>query len=166
MKTILLGLAIIFGALLHYSCNSASARYIDLETGEPVELEKDKESGLMVNKATRKPVKIYVDTEKKDTIWGLTGDVINGKVVQTGKGKWKYEGEEGEYKAERERDGDYKIKAGDDVKVKYDDGEYKIKVGEHYKKEVEKDGDITIKDGNKKIKIDGETGKRKVKIDD
>ena len=35
-----------------------------------------------------------------------------------------------------------------------------------YKEEVAKDGDITIKDGNKKIKIDGETGEREVKYHD
>jgi hypothetical protein len=166
MKTILLGSAILFSVALNYSCNKASARYIDLETGEVIELDEDRETGLMVDKATREPVKIYVDTERRDTIWGLTGDVINGKLVEVEKGKWKYEGEDGEYKAEREKDGDYKIKAGEDVKVKYENGEYKEKRGEHYKKEIEKDGDITIKDGNKKIKIDGETGKRKVKVDD
>lgn len=166
MKTILLGSAILFGALAHYSCNKANARYIDLETGEAVELKEDKETGLMVDEESGEPIKIYVDTKRRDTIWGLTGEVINGKLVQAEAGKWKYEGEDGEYKAEREKDGDYKIKAGEDVKVKYDDGEYKIKHGEHYKKEVEKDGDVTIKDGNRKIKIDGETGKRKVKVDD
>jgi hypothetical protein len=45
------------------------------------------------------------------------------------------------------------------------EGDYKVKSGD-YKKEVEKDGDVIIKDGNKKIKIDGETGERKVKHDD
>jgi hypothetical protein len=44
------------------------------------------------------------------------------------------------------------------------DTEYKTKSGD-YKKEVEKDGDITIKDGDTKIKIDGETGEKKVKND-
>ena len=111
---------------------------------------------------TGEPVKIYVDTRSKDTIYGYTGEVINGYVMRTEDGEWKYKGEDFKVKV----DGDeYKMKAGDDYKVKRDGGEYKIKNGD-YKKEVEKDGDITIKDGNKKIKIDGETGERKVKYDD
>ena len=35
-----------------------------------------------------------------------------------------------------------------------------------YKVEVEKDGDVKIKNGNDKVKIDGKTGERKVKKDD
>jgi hypothetical protein len=31
---------------------------------------------------------------------------------------------------------------------------------------VEADGDVKIKDGDKKVKIDGETGEKKVKNDD
>jgi hypothetical protein len=34
-----------------------------------------------------------------------------------------------------------------------------------YKMKVEKDGDVKIKDGDKKTKIDGETGEKKVKKD-
>ncbi|MCE3281938.1 MAG: hypothetical protein K0Q66_675 [Chitinophagaceae bacterium] len=35
-----------------------------------------------------------------------------------------------------------------------------------YKKKVEDDGDVKIKDGDVKVKIDKETGERKVKRDD
>ncbi len=112
-------------------------RYLDLSTGEGVDLEKDDNTGLMVRADTRKPVDIYVDTKTNDTIYGPTGKVINGQVVKLG--EWKY---------------------------KYDDGEYKIKNDEaDYKKKVEKDGDVKIKDGDTKTKIDGETGERKVKRD-
>lgn len=44
-------------------------------------------------------------------------------------------------------------------------GAYEYKNGD-LKVEVEKDGDIKIKDGDSKIKIDGETGEKKVKKDD
>lgn len=118
-----------------------NARYVDPETGDALTLVKDENSGLLVDSVTKKPVYIYVDTEKKDTILGSTGEVINGHVVLVD-GKYKY----------------------DDTKVKVDDGEYKIKSGD-YKKEVEPDGDIKIKDGDKKIKIEGETGETKVKRD-
>jgi hypothetical protein len=91
----------------------------------------------MVRTDTRKPVEIYVDTRTNDTIYGPTGKVINGDVVKTKDGKYKYE-----------------------------DGEYKIKDDQaDYKKKAEKDGDTKIKDGDTKTKIDGETGERKVKRD-
>jgi hypothetical protein len=44
-------------------------------------------------------------------------------------------------------------------------GAYEYKNGD-LKVEVEKDGDIKIKDGDSKLKIDGETGEKKVKKDD
>jgi hypothetical protein len=47
----------------------------------------------------------------------------------------------------------------------YKYAEFKIK-GDDYKMEVEKDGDITIKDGDNKTKVEGETGEKKTKIDD
>lgn len=172
-----------FSSLVYTSCQRAEARYIDLATGEPVQLVKDDESGLLVDAETKKPVRLYVDTRKDDTVFGPTGAVVNSEVVRLksngtyvylGDGEYKEElerdgdyklkiGEDG-YKEKIEADGDYKIKDGDDYKVKSSKRQYKIKHGD-YKKEVERDGDIKIKHGNKKIKIDGETGERKVKYD-
>ena len=151
-KIILLAGVLATGVL---ACNQERARFLDLSTNEAVELEKDEKTGLMVNSETGKPVKVYVDRETNDTIWGATGKVVNGKVVKAEDGEWKIKYDDDEYKA----------KMGDDYKIKAGDGEYKVKNGD-YKKEVEKDGDITIKTGDKKIKIDGETGERKVKKDD
>lgn len=118
-----------------------NSRYVDPNTGQTLSLVKDESTGLMVDETTKKPVYIYVDTEKNDTIYGSTGKVINGQIVLED-GKYKY----------------------DDFKVKVDDGEYKVKDGD-YKMEVEKDGDVTIKDGDKKTKIDGESGEVKTKKD-
>lgn len=160
MKTrfLLLAGAVSFGL---FACDNNESRYLDLSSGEAVELEKDEKTGLMVNAETGKPVKIYVDRRSKDTIWGESGKVINGDLVRTEEGEWKYKGDD--YKVKVDGD-EYKVKSGDDYKVKGEDGEYKIKNGD-YKKEVEKDGDVTIKNGDTKIKIDGETGERKVKRD-
>lgn len=145
---------LVAAALVSASCDNQQSRYIDPNTGEGLSLEKDEATGLMVDTATGKPVKIYVDTQTKDTVWGKTGKVINGKLRRD-----KGEGDDYVYvydepvriesseRADSEPSGAYEIKRGD------------------YKKEVEKDGDIKIKDGNKKIKIDGETGERKVKYD-
>lgn len=136
MKTIFLTIAGLVAVCIWSGCRSQD-RYLDLSTGERVELEKDPNSGLMVRTDTRKPVEIYVDTKTNDTIYGPTGKVINGDVVKLG--EWKY---------------------------KYEDGEYKIKNDDaDYKKKVEKDGDVKIKDGDTKTKIDGETGEKKVKTD-
>lgn len=111
------------------------SRYVDPSTGRTLSLVKDENTGLLVDEETKKPVYIYVDTQKKDTIFGETGKVINGQIVFEN-GKYKYE--------------EYKVKADND-------GEYK--------KKVEDDGDVKIKTDDKKIKIDGETGERKVKKD-
>jgi len=134
MKKIML-FAILGSAVIWTACES-NDRYLDLETGEKVELVKDDATGLMVNAETKKPVYIYIDTKTKDTIYGKTGKVINGSVVLVD-GKYIYE--------------------DDALTVETESGDYKRK--------VEKDGDIKIKDGDTKTKIDGETGEKKVKND-
>lgn len=136
MKTIFVALVALVGTCIWSGCRPQD-RYLDLSTGEKVDLERDSVTGLMVRTDTKEPVQIYVDTETNDTIYGPTGKVINGYVVKLSDGKYKY-----------------------------DDGEYKIKDDEaDYKKKVEKDGDVKIKDGDSKTKIDGETGERKTKTD-
>ncbi len=146
MKTLTLSL---FGLIFTcgiISCADKNHRYIDLETGNYVDVVKDSTNGTMVNADTREPVIIYVDTQNKDTMYGKTGKVINGNITKTSDGKYKYvSNEDGLDKAKTDDDGSYKIKDGD------------------YKKKVEKDGDVKIKDGDKKIKIDGKTGEKKIK---
>ena len=108
-------------------------RYYDLTAGEYIKLEKDEKTGKMVNSETQKPVYMYVDTKTNDTIYGATGEVINGHIVMTSDGKYKYDGDD-EYKI---KDGDYKEKVdGDEVKIK--DGETKVKIDGDEKK-VKKD---------------------------
>jgi hypothetical protein len=153
MKTHLIAASV--AIMVVYSCSDSNSRYIDLNSGKSVELKKDDKSGLMVNAETGKPLTLYVDTRTNDTINGKTGKVVNGSIRKADDGRYTYENESA---VRKESSG------GGDYKIKYDDGEYKIKKGD-YKKEVEKDGDITIKDGDTKIKIDGETGERKVKRD-
>jgi hypothetical protein len=132
------------GVIILAACSNERGRYVDLRTGERVELEKDEQSGRMVNAETNKPVYIYVDTRNNDTIYGRTGEVINGHVVKMNDMYW-YEMDE-------------------EYKVKYDDGEYKLK-HDDYKYKVDDDGDIKIKTDDQKTKIDGETGEKKVKND-
>jgi len=130
MKQLSILVAILISAVL-FGCSRG--RYVNLASGDHVMLEKDKTTGLMVDKNTHEPVYMYVDTKTHDTIYGATGQVINGHVVKTEDGKFKYDGEE-----------DYKIKYGD-FKKKVEGSEVKIKSG---------DKKIKIEDGEKKVKKD------------
>lgn len=124
---ILIGLT---GAIILTGCKQG--RYYDLTAGEYIEVEKD-DRGRMINSETHEPVYIYVDKKTNDTIYGETGKVINGYIVKTEDGKYKYEA-----------DDEYKIKYGD-YKKKVDGNEVKIKDG---------DTKIKIEDGEKKVKKD------------
>lgn len=96
-------------------------RYYDLTAGKYVELKRDEKTGLMVNATTQEPVYMYVDTRTNDTIYGATGKVINGYVIKTSSGEYKFDEEE--YKVKY---GDYKKKIeGDEAKVKTNDGKVK-----------------------------------------
>jgi hypothetical protein len=129
-------------------CADQNDHYVDLETGKHITVVKDSTNGIMINKETREPVAIYVDTDTKDTIYGKTGEVINNRVIKTEDGKYSYAAADNDpAKVKTEEDGDYKIK------------------DDEYKKKVEKDGDVKIKEGDDKIKVDAENGETKVKTD-
>ena len=120
----------LFAIVLLTACKQD--RFYDLTAGRYIEVEKD-ETGRVINTATNEPVYMYVDTKTKDTIYGRTGEVINGHVYVTSDGKYKYDGDD-EYKVKY---GDYKKKVdGDEVKIK--DGDTKIKI-EDGEKKVKKD---------------------------
>ena len=124
-------LLILFGAVVMIFTSCKRERYYDLTAGKYVKLEKDEKTGRMINTETHEPVYIYVDRETRDTIYGATGDVVNGHVVVTSNGKY-------------DIDDEYKVKYGD-YKKKVDGDEVKIKDG---------DTKIKIEDGEKKVKKD------------
>jgi hypothetical protein len=127
----LLILSSVSAIVLFTSCKQE--RYRDLTADEYIDVKKDEKTGHMVNAKTNEPVYIYVDTKTKDTIYGATGVVINGHVMKTSDGKYKYDGDD-EYKI---KDGDYKKKVdGDEIKIK--DGDTKIKI-EDGERKVKKD---------------------------
>ena len=135
------GVLFIATVVISVSCSTEKGKYIDLRTGKAITIERDPTTSVWVNADTKEPVYIYVDTKKNDTIYGKTGLVINGHVQKSADNVFWYDADM--------------------------DTEYKVKVAEtDYKKEVEKDGDVKIKNGDTKIKIDGETGEKKVKRDD
>lgn len=141
-----------------------NAQYVDLTTGKTFTPVKHEGTGMMMNPETQRPVHIYINTETNDTLYGRTGEVINGKVVRTPEGRYSFSGDgdyifrDGEYRMRTEADSagyKKKMQSDGDVKVKYDG----------YKRKVEKDGDVKIKDGDAKVKVE-EDGTMKVKEDE
>jgi hypothetical protein len=152
MKFVLLNLAVVLSVI---SCNT-NERYLDLNTNNYLDLKKDSTSGYMIDSKTGEPVDIFVDTKTQDTIYGMTGEIVNGRVYKTEGGKWIVKQDGDEYKAKSESENSAKIKReGDEYKAK--NGNYTVK--------TEGDGDVKIENGKTQTKIDGKTGERKVKKD-
>lgn len=157
---------IAFTIIVICSCTRKDSGYIDLRTGQKVALVKDEQSGYMVNTETHKPVYLYVEPSTNDTFYGRTAIKVNGKIRRSNEGGFVYDGDNGYSFI----NGDYKVKVADntpklegDVKIKYgDDGSVKIKA-DNYKKKVDANGDVKIKDGDTKITI--KDGKKEVKRD-
>jgi hypothetical protein len=135
MKTYLIGL-LAAGILVLGACSNEKGAYIDLRSGQEIEVKKDPATGEWINVKTGEPVYLYVDTKRDDTIYGKTGEVVNGHVVLSDD-TWWYDDDPdykikdgktkvGDLKIKREDDGDLKIK-DENRKRKYDDGEVTIK---------------------------------------
>ena len=117
--------------LIFCSCEERTkSGYYDLNTGKSITLVRDEITGLMVDADTRQPVYIYVNSKTKDTLFGATGEVINGQVVKTENGDYRY----GNLTIKEDEDGDFKIKDGD------------------YKRKSDEDGDVKSKDKDDKTK--------------
>ena len=147
--TILPGISFLILGVI--SCSDNNARYIDINTGKSITVVKDSSTGYMLNAETKEPLTVYYDSQTKDTIYGQTGEVINHKVMKTPEGKYYY-------KIAKPAEAELKVLTQDEI-----DREL-LKNGD-YKKKVEKDGDIKIKSGDTKVKIEGETGEKKIKKD-
>ncbi len=160
--------------LLAASCNNKDevmpGTYVDLNSGDSIQVIADPETGYAINSETQKPVYLYVDNDR-DTIF-TTGAVVNNKIVRVDDDYFEVDEAKvsiddkditikyADYKKKFDGD-DYKIK-GDDYKLKVEgDGDMKLKDGD-YKKKVSEDGDVKIKDGDSKTKIeDGKVTKSK-----
>jgi hypothetical protein len=190
MKAIAIILATVVSSMVYMACQPAKAKYIDLTTGDEVTLERDENSGQMVNVETGEPVRLYVNAKSEDTIFGPSGTIVNDEVIHFDDGLYVWAGDEefkqkisdgGEYeekygdvyKLKIESDGDLKEKFGDDYKVKIDeDGDYKEKHGDDYKAKSGSNGSYKIKRGEnykKEVEKDGDVkiknGNVKIEID-
>lgn len=124
-------------------------RYVDIYTGQEIDLWYDAGRHMTINRSTNEPVEFYINTSNWDTVYGKGQFVVNNLIVKDIDGRYKLD--------------DAKVKIdGDELKIK--DGDRKLKIdGEEFKM---KDGDLKIKhdhkDGEGKIKGDS----TKIKIDD
>jgi len=150
VRLFVLGIVIILS-----SCGN-NGRYLDLSTNEHIAVKKDTTSGYIMNKKTGEPVDFYVDTKTHDTVYGVTGEIVNGRVHKTEEGRWLLNANDSEFKAKSESE--------NSAKQKLEGGDSKTKT-ESYTVKKDKDGDVKIENGKTQVKVDGKTGKRKVKRD-
>ncbi len=113
------------------STSSSNAGYVDLSSGEKVDLWYDQSQGRTINRVTNEPVDFYINSRTGDTIYGSGRYVVNNMIIRSDDGKWKL----------------------DDTKIKRDGNEWKMKTGDT-KIKVDEDGDMKIENGDKKTKID------------
>ncbi|MBC7826788.1 MAG: hypothetical protein H7122_03505 [Chitinophagaceae bacterium] len=139
--------------------------YLDLNTGETIDIWYDAAGLRTLNKKTGAPVDFYVNTSTNDTVFGRGRFVVNGYVLKGDDGKWnlndgkvKVDGDELKVKVGDQKfkiDGDeIKIK-GNGVKVKSDGGDVKVK-SKDGKAKYEEDR-IKIKDGDNTVKVKDST---------
>lgn len=125
-------------------------RYVDLSSGQEVQVIADPETGYAVNSETGVPVELYVNTSTGDTLY-RTGIIVNNAVIQDGT-TWRLNDEmierDGDnIKVKTDPDGDMKVKnEAEDTKVKVEaDGEVKVKTPDS-KTKVEEDGEVKTKE--------------------
>jgi hypothetical protein len=124
-----------------------TAQYIDLRTGQPVELYYDPKGRRTYSTVTNEPVDWYVNTTTGDTIYGRGRYVVNNYIIRTTEGMYKLD----ESKVKMDKD-DWKIKEGD-KKFKMDKGEMKIKGEDKKMKDKMKKDDMKMKSDDKETKI-------------
>ena len=119
-----------------------NSKYVDLKTGQPVDLYYDSKKKKTYSASNDEPVDLYVNVATGDTIYGEGRYVVNNYIVKT-------------------EDGKYKL---DNKKVKIDGDEIKIKEGN--KKFKMSADEMKIKDGDTDTKIKTDADESKVKTED
>jgi hypothetical protein len=66
--------------------DTSSPRYIDLKTGQPVELYYDAKTRRTYSAMTNEPVEFYVDMSTMDTVYGRGRYVVNNYIVRSNDG--------------------------------------------------------------------------------
>lgn len=119
-----------------------NSKYVDLKTGQPVDLYYDSKKKKTYSATNDEPVDLYVNVATGDTIYGEGRFVVNNYVLKT-------------------EDGKYKL---DNKKVKIDGDEIKIKEGnKKFKMSAE---EMKMKDGDTDVKIKADADESKIKTDE
>jgi hypothetical protein len=111
-------------------------RYIDLKTRKTISVHIDTIRGEIVNAETNEPIYLFVEPATHDTIYGLTGAVVNNYIIKDESGDYKVDTirvntAEATATSEPEHTGNYKEKIkGDKHVIKTDDYKVKVKDGE------------------------------------
>lgn len=111
-------------------------KYVDLKTHETITVRIDTERGEVVNSVTNEPVYLFVEPIKHDTIYGLTGSVVNNYIIHDESGELKVDtmkinAPEPEDASAPTHTGNYKEKVRPNKTIiKTDDYKIKIKNGE------------------------------------
>jgi len=137
------------------SCKN-NTRYLDLNTNEHISPKKDTTTGYIMNSKTGEPVDFYVNTKTHDTVYGPTGEMVNGRIHKTEEGKWIIRTNADEVISRSESE--------NSAKLKLEGEEYKLKKGSYTVKK-KANGDVKIENGRTQVKVDGKSGKRKIKKD-
>ena len=138
MKAIHFAVSIFLVTLLSFSNNVSSSgvelntvqdvdtvpkksRYLDLTTGETIDIWYDKTGRRTLNKRTGASVEFYVNTATNDTVLGRGRFVINDYIVRGTDGKWQLNDRkvvlEGDQLKARTGDKEFKVD-GDDGTIK------------------------------------------------
>jgi len=99
----------------------AAPRYIDLNTGQVVDLYYDAKKNRVYSTVTNEPVDFYVDMSTGDTIYGTGRYVVNNYIVKTPEGPYKLD-----MKKVKMEKNELKMKDGN-KKFKMDNSEMKMK---------------------------------------
>jgi len=133
-------------------------RYLDLNTGQTVDLYYDAKRNRVYSMATNEPVDFYVDMSTGDTIYGTGRYIVNNYIIKSPEGQYRLDMN----KVKMEKN-EWKIKEGN-RKFKMDKSEMKIKgdtTGEKMYGDTTRRG--KMKSSDMKMKGDTTSGKMKMK---
>ena len=128
-------------------------RYINLNTGEPVELYYDPKARKTFSAATNEPIEFYIDMNTGDTVYGQGRFIVNNFISKSDTGAYKLNAD----KIKMDKDG-IKIKEGN-KKFKMDKSNMKMK-----EPDMKMKGDTSngkMKTGDMKKKMEGNRSKTK-----
>lgn len=117
--------------------DTSTLRYVDLSTGQPIDLYYDAKTRRTYSSVTNEPVEFYVDMNTGDTVYGRGRYIVNSYIVKA-------------------TDGKYRLDAG---KIKMDKDDLKLKDGS--KKFKMDQSSMKMKGSGEKMKADSTAGKMK-----